>query len=241
MSALALVGVLLAGALEVRLDEARGLSDQDRAVLIEQVRAAADRHVDPRGPAVRATVVLRALAFPGMVRVTLSLSGPEEPRGRGTTEEPRGRGPTPARVAHADLSGAPARWAAPLDAALVALGMVRAPAPEPSPPPVIDGAPPLVTPPPVAAPIDLAPEPPPSAGPSIAGLSLLGGAVVTGAAGVVLGVMNTSARDQGNPLPAGPERDRLDDRATVTGLGANVLFGVAGAALIAGIVVLVTD
>lgn len=199
---LALLSALLPAALDVRVEDARGLSEPDRALLIERVvaRAAAIGVTD-------GALVLRALALPGLLRVTLSST---------TTSAPR--------IARAELLLDRTTWDGELDRALAELGL----------------SPPARAPPALPGP-QLGPDAPSASDVPVLGLSLLGGAVAAGAAGLVLGVMNASARDEGNPLPAGPERDSLDDRATATGLGANILFGVAGAALIAGVVTLLSD
>lgn len=208
LSALALLVTLAPSALDVRLEEARGVTPAEAEVLVAKLRERAAR-VTGSG-----ALRVRALATPGALRLTLVWTAAARPT-----------------LARATLVGPAEGWAPALDEALATLGLQQAepdgrgPAPPlpPSAPPGSDGDPTRVLP--------AADEP---AALPVLGLSLLGTGVVAGAAAVVLGVMNQAARDEGNPLPAGRARDALDERTMATGLGANVLWGVAAVALATG-------
>lgn len=208
LSALALLVTLAPSALDVRLEEARGVTPAEAEVLVAKLRERAAR-VTGSG-----ALRVRALATPGALRLTLVWTAAARPT-----------------LARATLVGPAEGWAPALDEALATLGLQQAepdgrgPAPPlpPSAPPDSDGDPTRVLP--------AADEP---AALPVLGLSLLGTGVVAGAAAVVLGVMNQAARDEGNPLPAGRARDALDERTMATGLGANVLWGVAAVALATG-------
>lgn len=225
LPALALLLTLAPTAIEVRLEEARGVSPADAEALVVRLRERVGRV--PGSGALR----VRALATPGALRVTMVWTAAAQPS-----------------FARATLVGRPEAWGPALDEALAALGLRASPSAEPARRSVerVDvveagrpARPSDSPPPPPSAPTeqaDVVPEltPPPASPPPVLGLSLLGAGVVAGVAAVVLGVMNQSARDEGNPLPSGPARDALDERTLATGLGANVLWGVAAAALISG-------
>lgn len=227
LSALALLVTLAPTALDVRLEEARGVAPQEAEALVARLR---ERTARMSGSG---TLRVRALATPGALRVTLVWTAASKPT-----------------LARATLVGPSDAWDAALDEALAVLGLRDSPSAEPerralervgaveadpparpsddrAAPPAISVAPQHEGAAPTLSPIEASPTP-------VLGLSLLGTSVVAGAVAVALGVMNQSARDEGNPLPAGRERDALDDRVLATGLGANVLWGVAAAALVTG-------
>jgi hypothetical protein len=214
LSALALLVTLAPTALDVRLEEARGVTPAEAEVLVGRLRERAAR-VTGSG-----ALRVRALATPGALRLTLVWTGAARPT-----------------LARATLVGPAEGWAPALDEALATLGLQQA---EPAAEPDGRGPRPAPPPPPSASPggdrdpkrvLPATDEP---AALPVLGLSLLGTGVVAGAAAVVLGVMNQAARDEGNPLPAGRARDALDERTMATGLGANVLWGVAAVALATG-------
>jgi hypothetical protein len=223
LSALALLVTLAPTALEVRLEEARGVAPAEAEALVARLR---ERTARMSGSG---TLRVRALATPGALRVTLVWTAAAQPT-----------------LARATLVGPPEAWGAALDEAFAVLGLHLPPqttrerasvdrageaaarqGDDRAVPPAISVAPPHEGAAPALSPTQAPPTP-------VLGLSLLGTSVVAGAVAVALGVMNQSARDEGNPLPAGRARDALDERALATGLGANVLWGVAAAALVTG-------
>jgi hypothetical protein len=71
---------------------------------------------------------------------------------------------------------------------------------------------------------------------------VIGGSVVAGGFGAWLGLQNTRARDEGMMPGVPPSRvDELQDRTFATGMGANILIGVAATGLITGTVLLLTE
>jgi len=71
---------------------------------------------------------------------------------------------------------------------------------------------------------------------------LVGGGALAGGVAIVLGVENKNARDEGTQPGVSPARvEELRDVTHATGLGANVLFGVAATSLITGAILLIAD
>lgn len=169
----------------------------------------------------REVVPVRILAVPSRIRVIAEL---------------RNARLDVLRRAQVDLAREPSQWPASLDAMALALFPANSP---PSLTPALDAAPearPRVAPPLLEPDLVAESEVEPRRWP----WWLVGGGAVAGGVAIALGVENASARDEGERSPLPPARvEALQDTTRATGLGANILFGVAATSIITGAVFLV--
>lgn len=230
----AALALLMVGSVEVRLEDARGLSSDDVRTITTSLAEAIEARTKSRVTVARKSpcgqdsacvqrlltegsstdlVFLRLIGVPTRIRLIADRAGREEAR------------------AEVDLSRTRGSWAMVLGG--VAERLFPAP---PPPPPKITVAPP---PPPLAPP----PPPPPVETESAYGPWLLAGAgAAVLIAGTGFGISSRTARSSAAEEPHTPaELADLEDRAVGHGIAANVMFGVGGAGVVAGLIWLLVE
>lgn len=225
----AALALLLIGSVEVRLEDARGLSSEDvRTITAElgeaiEVRTSSTVSVERKSPCGQDSgciqrllteggctdvVFLRLIGVPTRIRLIADRFGGAETRAE--VDLPRTRG----------------AWT------MVLGGVAKRLFPEAPPPPpqlAVAPPPPAVTRPP--------PPPPVEEESSYAPWLLAGAGAAVLIAGTGFGISSRTARSAAADEPHTPaELADLEDRAVGHGIAANVMFGVGGAGLAAGLI-----
>ncbi len=221
------VALILVSSVEVRVEDARGVSPDEATTIAEGLQSAISERsgleaaVEGKSPCgqtpecltelsksgATAFVFIHLIGVPTRIRLIAERAGDQESR------------------SEVDLTHARGSWPVVLN------GVAEHLFPERPPPP-----PPPVLPPPIAI-APPPPPPPPAAPPSLAPWLLAGAGAAVLAVGIGFGVSSRSARRTAATQPhTEDELAALEDRAIAHGITANVMFGLGGAGLLGGLI-----
>ena len=223
------LALLFATSVEVRVEDARGVSSDEARTIAEGLRAAiaersgSDVVIQSKSPCGQTPsciaelmksgatdfVFVRLIGVPTRIRLIADRAGAQESR------------------SEVDLTRARGSWP------VVFGGVAEHLFPEPPPPPpaaiVAPPPPPAIAPPPL--------EPVAEEGPNYAPWLLAGAGVVVLAVGVGFGASSRGARSAAANEPhTDEELADLEDRAIGHGIAANVMFGVGGAGVLGAVI-----
>lgn len=225
------LALVLLASVEVRVQDARGVSSEEARSIAEGIRAAVAERTgreaalaskSPCGQSAECLaelskagatdfVFIRLIGVPTRIRLIAERAGARETR------------------SEVDLTRAKGSW--PVLFGGVAEHLFPEERPPPPPPALAEPPPP---PPAITAP---PPQPAPDEGPSYAPWLLAGAGVAVLAVGIGFGASSRSARRSAATEPHTLEElQDLEDRAIGHGIAANVMFGVGGAGVLGGLI-----